>query len=189
MQDKSYNIEDSTGKLIHLTVRKDKRLKKSSRWEWQPDGTILLRVPYRLPNRIIQEHINKITVRLKRQATLAERRTDSELQRRAEQINRKYFEGAIQWHAIRWVSNMNARLGSCTNGGSTDGHIRISDKIKQWPHWVIDYVIAHELVHRLHASHSEAYWLKLKESYPLTERARGFIQGVGFAEGTQFEDD
>jgi len=80
-------------------------------------------------------------------------------------------------------------LGSCSNGGTTDGHIRISEKIKRWPQWVVDYVIAHEMVHRLHPDHSVDFWHTLKEGYPLTERARGFIRGVGFAEGTHFEDD
>ena len=75
------------------------------------------------------------------------------------------------------------RLGSCTNGGSTDGHIRINDKIKSWPDWVVDYVVAHELVHRLHPDHSKAFWQTLRGAYPKTEQARGFIQGVGFAEG------
>jgi predicted metal-dependent hydrolase len=189
MREKSYKITDDSGKQIDLTVRRDKRLRKSSRWEWQQDGTILLRVPYRLPNQIIQEHIDKIRNQLDRQRKLAEKRTDSELQKRAEVINQKYFGGKIQWNAIRWVSNMNTRLGSCTNGGSTDGHIRISDKIKSWPQWVVDYVIAHELVHRLHPNHNQRFWSMLTESYSLTEQARGFIKGVGFAEGTSYEDD
>ena len=103
-------------------------------------------------------------------------------------INKKYFGGQIEWEAIRWVGNMETRLGSCTNGGSTDGHIRISDKIKGWPQWVVDYVIAHELVHRLHPDHSKAFWETLSGGYPKTERARGFIQGIGFADGQQYEE-
>ena len=189
MQDKHYKIKDRTGKVINLNVRRDKRLKKSSRWEWQPDGAILLRVPYRLPNRIVRKQIDKIAAQLERQEKLAERRTDAELHKRAVQINQKYFEGVIKWHAIRWVSNMNTRLGSCTNGGTTDGHIRISDVIKNWPPWVVDYIIAHELVHRLHPNHSKDFWRTLTEGYPLVERARGFICGVGFVQDTRFEDE
>ncbi len=187
--DKPYKVKDGTGKLINLIVRRDKRLKKTSRWEWQPDGNILLRVPHTLPNRFVKQHINEISLKLKQQLAFAERRTDVELQKRAEYINKKYFGGTIHWKAIRWVSNMNTRLGSCTNGGSTDGHIRISDKIKKWPSWVVDYVIAHELVHRLHANHSKEFWSKLTANFPQTEHARGFIQGVGFVEGVQFEDE
>jgi predicted metal-dependent hydrolase len=84
---------------------------------------------------------------------------------------------------------MEKRLGSCTNGGPTDGHIRISDKIKNWPDWVVDYVIAHELVHRAHSNHSKEFWYMLTAGYPLTERARGFIKGVGFTEGTDYGDE
>ena len=57
----------------------------------------------------------------------------------------------------------------------------ISDKIKEWPEWVVDYVIAHEMTHRLHPDHSQEFWETLRQAYPKTEQARGFIKGVGFA--------
>jgi predicted metal-dependent hydrolase len=104
-------------------------------------------------------------------------------------VNKKHFNGKIQWNAIRWVRNMQSRLGSCTRGGPTDGQIRISDKIKDWPEWVVDYVIAHELLHRKLPNHSAIFWNELRAAYPLTEQARGFIQGVSFASGRTFEDD
>jgi predicted metal-dependent hydrolase len=170
-------------------MRRDKRLKKTSRWGWEPDGSILLRIPYRFPKRQVPGLLKQITSQLDQGAKQVKGRTDEDLQQRAVWINRKYFKGRIEWRAIRWVGNMEARLGSCTTGGSTDGHIRISDKIKYWPQWVIDYVIAHELVHRLHPNHSKAFWETLRCGYPKTELARGFIQGVGFAQGNAFEDD
>ncbi len=158
MADQKHTIQDKDGKKITVLVRRDRRLKKTSRWEWEPDGSILLRVPYRFPKRHIPILLKQITQYLKKGKRRVKGRTDADLQARAETINQKYFGGQIEWQAIRWVSNMNTRLGSCTNGGSTDGHIRISDKIKHWPQWVIDYVIAHELVHRLHSDHSKAFW-------------------------------
>ena len=145
MADQKHTIQDKDGKQITVLVRRDKRLKKSSRWGWESDGSILLRVPYRFPKRQIPDLLKQITRHLEKGIKRAKRRTDVDLQEWAEYINKKYFGGQIEWRAIRWVGNMNTRLGSCTNGGSTDGHIRISDKIKHWPQWVIDYVIAHEL--------------------------------------------
>jgi len=189
MADQKHTIQDKDGKQITVLVRRDKRLKKSSRWGWESDGSILLRVPYRFPKRQISDLLKQITRHLEKGIKRAKRRTDVDLQEFAEYINKKYFGGQIEWQAIRWVGNMNTRLGSCTNGGSTDGHIRISDKIKHWPQWVIDYVIAHELVHRLHSDHSKAFWETLTLGYPKTERARGFIQGMGFAEGKAYEGD
>jgi predicted metal-dependent hydrolase len=187
MPDQKHAIQGKDGKQITVLVRRDKRLKKSSRWGWQADGSIVLRIPFRFPKRQIPNLLKQITEHLDKDITRARRRTDADLQQRAEMINNKYFGGQIEWRAIRWVGNMQVQLGSCTNGGSTDGHIRISDKIKNWPGWVIDYVIAHELLHRLHPDHSKAFWETLTQAYPKTERARGFIQGVGFAEDRPYE--
>ena len=183
MPDKKYILTDKNGRQISVLVRRDKRLKKTSRWGWEADGSILLRVPYRFPKREIPALLKQIEAQLDKGLKRAGRRTDADLQKRAERLNQQCFEGRIEWQAIRWVSNMNSRLGSCTNGGSTDGHIRISDKIKGWPDWVIDYVVAHELVHRLHPDHSKDFWETLSAGYPKTERARGFIEGAGFVEG------
>lgn len=188
MADRKYTLVDSSGKHIAVIIRRDKRLTKLSRWVPQKDGSILLRIPYRLPKSEVGRLLDQLAGQLEKQIKLAEGRTDEELRIRAEAINRKYFGGDIRWRAIRWVGNMEHRLGSCSNGGPTDGHIRISERIKEWPDWVIDYVIAHELVHRLHANHSPVFWETLQKGYPLTERARGFIRGIGFAEGIAFEE-
>jgi predicted metal-dependent hydrolase len=189
MADTKHVIRDKFGKQITIIVRRDKRLKKSSRWLREPDGSILVRIPYRLPKRQIQDLLDQIAAQLEKREVLSERRTDEELQQRAETINKKYFEGKIQWSAIRWVGNMNHRLGSCSNGGPTDGHIRISDRIRNWPQYVIDYIIAHELVHRLHPNHSKEFWDEVREGYPLADKAIGFVEGIGFAKGEKFEED
>jgi hypothetical protein len=187
--EKHYTIRDARGNLIQVDLRRDKRLKKTSRWERLPDGKLLLRIPHRLPRYKVSSLLEQIANQLDKTTIIHAQRTDSDLQQRAELINQKHFKGSIQWNAIRWVSNMQSRLGSCTRGGSTDGQIRISNKIKIWPDWVVDYVIAHELLHRRHPNHSDVFWNELRAAYPLTEQARGFIHGVGFAAGQPLEDD
>lgn len=188
MTDTQYTLENIHGKKISVYMRRDRRLKKSIHFSRQADGSILMRIPHRYPKNQIGVLLDQLSTQLEQQIKLAERRTDSELQSRAEKINRKYFAGRIHWRAIRWVNNMEQCLGSCTNGGSTDGHIRISDKIRDWPAWVVDYVIAHELVHRLHNDHSPDFWETLTKAYPLSERARGFIKGVYFERGIADEE-
>ena len=42
---------------------------------------------------------------------------------------------------------------------------------------MLDYVIMHELAHLLQPSHGRDFWALL-ESYPRTERARGYLEGV-----------
>ena len=49
------------------------------------------------------------------------------------------------------------------------------------PPYVIDYVLLHELTHLLVPGHGPAFWAEL-EAYPLTERARGFLDGWATAE-------
>lgn len=189
MPKKNYSLKSPNQETIPVTIRRDKRLKKTARWGKEPDGSLLVRIPYRMRNAEIPDLLINIQGQLARQKKRAKRRTDADLQTRAKMINRTYFNNQISWQAIRWVPSMKTRLGSCTTGGPTDGHIRISEEIKTWPQWVIDYVIAHELTHRLHPDHSARFWDTLTKAYPQTERARGFIKGVGFARGMKFEGE
>lgn len=189
MVEKHYTILDKAGNQLRVNLKRDKRLKKTSRWERLPDGSIYLRIPYRLPRRRIGPLLEQIAGQLEKVTASHARRNDTSLQKRAEVINQKYFKGSIQFNAIRWVNNMHSRLGSCTRGGRTDGEIRLNDKIRSWPDWVVDYVIAHELMHRKHPNHSADFWKDLTATYPLTERARGFIEGAGFAAGQPNEKE
>jgi hypothetical protein len=56
------------------------------------------------------------------------------------------------------------------------------------PAWVLDYVILHELTHLLQPGHGGEFW-SLLESYPRTERARGYLEGVAAAAGLQWPED
>jgi predicted metal-dependent hydrolase len=168
---------------VTLTVEilRDKRLQKSVRWQVKQD-TIQVRAPLHIPPGDLDRMVDDIVERVRKQRTRARHQNDDALEQRARALNRRYFDGELRWHTIRWVGNMARRLGSCTEGGATDGDIRISDRIKQWPDYVVDYIIAHELVHRKYPNHSADFWDYLSR-YPHTERARGFIDGVAYAQG------
>ncbi|MBN1230488.1 MAG: M48 family metallopeptidase [Anaerolineales bacterium] len=184
----SYSLSHN-GETIEVRVKKDKRLKTSSRWVWENDRTILLRVPFGLQSRQIPDLLQKIKMQLSKSPKKRTGRTDQDLQIRAERINKRYFRGMLSWKAIRWVGNMKYRLGSCTQGGATNGHIRINQDIQDWPDWVVDYIIAHELAHRKYPNHSKEFWDFLKTAFPDTEKARAFISGVQFARQINFEDE
>ena len=98
----------------------------------------------------------------------------------AERINRKYFDGALTWQSIRYVSNMQRRYGSCTPGKGT---IRISDRLLNMPKWVLEYVLVHELAHLVEANHGKRFWA-LVNRYPRAERARGYLMAVGMESET-----
>lgn len=171
---------------IDVEVVADGRLRSRIHWEWH-GNRVVVRVPRRLARSEIEKHVADIVTEVKRRRARARARADDGLEAMARRINERYFGGEIRWHSIRWAGNMQKRLGSCTNGGPTDGDIRISDRLRGWPEWVIEYVVAHELAHRQHPNHSSAFWAYV-ERYPRTERARGFIQGVAFQLGEDAEE-
>jgi predicted metal-dependent hydrolase len=187
MREEVRQLPDGSGGTLTVRVRRDKRLRKSLRASFE-QGEVLVRVPPNAPDDQLDEIIAELVEKLVKQRTRSKQREDAYLAERADYLNRKHFDGELSWNSIRWVGNMRRRLGSCTNGGPTDGDIRISDRIKGWPEWVIDYVIAHEIVHRAHPNHSKAFW-EMVNRYPKTERARGFVEGVGFAENAPLEMD
>ena len=189
MAKQTHTLKLSDDEQIVVTIQRDKRLKKTARWQREADGNLLLRIPQRYPKNSLPGLLESISAQLLKQRQRSRRRTDADLQARARQINKTYFDGRISWEAIRWVKPMKTRLGSCTSGGTTDGHIRISEEIRDWPQWVVDYVIAHELAHRLHPDHSRDFWKTLHAAYPDSDRARGFIQGVMFAKGRHWNEE
>ncbi len=174
-------VKTAEGEL-QVVASYDSRLRRNVRWMVR-DNTIQIRAPRSIRRADLDRMVADIVDRVQKQRRRAVRMQAVDLQERAEAINRRYFGGELAWHTIRWVTNMEKRLGSCTTGGSTDGDIRISERIRNWPTYVVDYVIAHELAHRRHADHSPAFWDYLTR-YPHTERARGFIEGMAFAEET-----
>ena len=113
------------------------------------------------------------------------RPSDEQLLVRAADLSRRFLGGLAKAVSITWVTNQNSRWGSCT---PADGTIRISARVKGMPSWVLDYVILHELTHLLQPGHGGEFW-SLLESYPRTERARGYLEGVAATAGLRWPDD
>ncbi len=171
--------------VLKVQVDLDTRLRKSARWTLY--GQIVhLRVPRDMTRSEIDRVIDNILPRIVRQRKRARRQNDKSLMERAVALNARYFGGELSWHTIRWVSNMKHRLGSCTTGGATDGDIRISERIRHWPDYVIDYILAHEICHRKHPNHSTEFWDFLSR-FPFTAKAIGFLEGMAYAEGADPE--
>jgi len=163
---------------LEIEINQDGRLRTRIHWEVR-GSRVRVRVPRGMAGRDIDRHVADIVARVRRARAQSRGRADQELEALARKINQTYFGGEIHWNSIRWVGNMEKRLGSCSTGGPTDGDIRISDQIRGWPQWVIDYVIAHELAHCQVPGHGPEFWALLGR-YPGSERARGFLLGVAF---------
>ncbi len=102
---------------------------------------------------------------------LGEERDNEYLRRRFEVLNRRYFDGKLKVEKIEFSKRMTSRFGGCNPKRRT---IRLSERLKHMPEWVLDYVLIHEMAHLLYPDHSKAFWKKVYE-YKYAERARGFL--------------
>ena len=146
------------------------------------DGTLEVRVPVDVPPELVERFVARV-----RRKELARRALgdgadaiagrDADLHRRALELSRQYFGGALVPARVRYVTNQDTRYGSCS---VRTREIRISHRLAAMPSWVRDYVLVHELAHLRVAGHGPAFW-RLVARYPLTERARGYLMAAGLA--------
>ena len=121
--------------------------------------------------------------------------SDSDEARAVERFRRKFDERRRCWEvdlgararelalrhdlpearSIRWSTRQRRRWGSCN---MATGEILLSHRLTDVPPWVLDYVIVHELAHLREAGHSAAFDA-LVARYPLTERAKGYLEAFG----------
>lgn len=146
--------------------------------------TIVVLIPGRMSVREEREWVDQMVRRvLAREQRSAGPQGDSELADRAVALAAAHLApvlGAAPTAAsVTWVSNQRHRWGSCTPSTRT---IRLSERLRPLPSWVVDYVLLHELVHLVEPSHSDRFW-SLVATYPQAERARGYLEGYQAAGG------
>ncbi|NUU18280.1 M48 family metallopeptidase [Cellulomonas humilata] len=154
--------------------RSRKRVRTVTAWR-EGDRTIVA-IPARFTRAQEREWVRRMLTRLAAQER-RRRPSDDELMSRATELSSKYLGGRAAPTTVRWSTNQGRRWGSCT---PSDGTIRISDRVRGMPRWVLDYVLLHELAHLLHAGHGPEFWAEL-DTYPRTLRARGFLEGYAYA--------
>jgi predicted metal-dependent hydrolase len=126
---------------------------------------IVVRVPARMSKADEARYVAELVGRLEKR----EQRGAIDLDARTRDLARRYDLPLPA--SIRFVDNQHSRWGSCT---IDSGDIRVSSRLAEFPPWVLDYVIVHELAHLLVADHSPAFHA-LVDRYPKAERARGYL--------------
>ena len=81
------------------------------------------------------------------------------ISKRVEELNNLHFQVPI--NKIR-LKNNHSNWGSC----SSKGNINLSTRLLLSPLAVIDYVIIHELAHRLEMNHSSKFWQIVSKACP-----------------------
>ncbi len=157
-----------------VTIIRSRKRKKTIQTK-SGEGRLWIYLPAGMDPKEEQKWIDRMIQRNERWVQKkTNRQSDGWLIQRATELNKKYFNGTLTF-SIRFVTNQNARYGSCT---SLDKSIRISDRVKTMPSWVQDYIIIHELAHLIYPDHSKQFW-ELVDRYRYAERAKGYLIALG----------
>ena len=163
----------SEGEII--VIRSTRRKKNIS--AYRQGGRIVVSIPARMSKADERAMVPEMVAKIRAQeaaATMSEERLSSRVD---ELLTELAPEISLRPSSINW-RGMRERWGSCT---STDRTIRISDRLKGAPDYVLDYVLFHEAIHLQFFDHG-AEFKALLSRFPLEAQAEAYLSGYEAAE-------
>ena len=173
-----------------MKIIKSKR--KTISIEVSSDAEVIVRAPKRMPDGAIwafvesqQEFVEKNLRKMKmRKAALEQIPRISEeereaLRRRAKEVipERVRFYAplvGVDYQRIT-IKSQRTRWGSC----SAKGNLNFNLALLLVPPEVLDYVVVHELCHRLEMNHSARFWGHVERVYPAYKVCRKWLKDNG----------
>ncbi len=163
----------SEGEII--VIRSTRRKKNIS--AYRQGGRIVVSIPARMSKADERAMVPEMVAKIRAQeaaATMSEERLSSRVN---ELLTELVPEISLRPSSINW-RGMRERWGSCT---STDRTIRISDRLKGAPDYVLDYVLFHEAIHLQFFDHGPEFKALLSR-FPLEAQAEAYLSGYEAAE-------
>ena len=163
----------SEGEII--VIRSTRRKKNIS--AYRQGGRIVVSIPARMSKADERAMVPEMVAKIRAQeaaATMSEERLSSRVD---ELLTELAPEISLRPSSINW-RGMRERWGSCT---STDRTIRISDRLKGAPDYVLDYVLFHEAIHLQFFDHGPEFKALLSR-FPLEAQAEAYLSGYEAAE-------
>ena len=163
-------IREATATTPPLEIRTSTKRKKTATAWWE--GTTLI---VALPTHVAgDERESLITWLVKRSARRrpAARASDPELLDRAVALAKEHGIDRVPT-SVSFVTTQRKRWGSCS---SDSGAIRISERLRHVPGWILDAVLVHELAHLVHPDHSAAFY-ELANRFERQDEASIFLEG------------
>ena len=155
---------------------------------YREGDTVVVLLPARMTKGEEKHWVAEMLSRLQRSETRRKspaRTSDEAVMARCAELSARYLDSLADPVSVRWVPPMRTRWASCT---PTEGTIRVSERLRDVPPWVLDYVLVHELAHLLVPGHGKDFW-EWVHRYPKTERAMGYLEGLSAAAGWGITED
>lgn len=168
--------------------------RKSCAVEIKPSGEIVMHAPKKMPLSAIERFYEQSLPWIeKAEAKMRERQkiyaqivplTESELVALKEK-GKTVFKEKADFYAARMgvsfesitIRSQKTRWGSC----SSKGNLNFNCLLLLAPEEVLDYVVVHELSHRLEMNHSAAFWQKVEAVLPDYKVRRRWLKENGTA--------
>lgn len=163
--------------------------RKSVAIQIKPDGRVILRSPYGVPqrelNRILEEkrtwiekHLKELSERNQKQQELP-KLSEEELHKLCLQA-KEYIPKRVEHYApilgVDYsritIRNQKTRWGSC----SLKGGLNFNCLLMLAPAEVLDYVVVHELCHRKEMNHFKAFWAEVEKVLPNYRQAKKWLK-------------
>lgn len=96
----------------------------------------------------------------------------AEMDRRVTELNHLHFKVAVEGVKLKYTSS---RWGSC----SSKGNLNFSTRLLFAPEEVVDYVIIHELAHRIEMNHSSRFWKLVSDAMPDYKKHEKWLKEFG----------
>lgn len=157
------------------------------------DGRVLVRAPYDMPEVRIRAFVESkkewlgahLQEAQQRQEILRQAGDISEEQRaagicaaraRIEQRTAYYAKIIGVTYGRITIRDQKSRWGSC----SARGNLNFTWKLILAPPEVLDYVVVHELCHRIEMNHSAAFWQQVERVLPDYQKRRNWLKENGW---------
>lgn len=140
------------------------------------DGELIIRAPKNVKNDVILKFIEKHSSWIKKNIEKSKKDTerfngltDSDILELKKQA-KKYFALKTQYYSkimnVNYgritITSAKTRFGSC----SSKGNVSFSYRLMMYPEVARDYVVVHELAHRIEMNHSKRFYKIIENVFP-----------------------
>ena len=175
--------------IVEIPCRIVRTSRKTMALQIEEDGQVTVRVPRTVTEAQAEEFarrhgewILKTRKRVLQNASWRRSYTEAEKQTGKQRLSRKLEERLALFASVMGVSygrvsirDQRTRWGSC----SGKGNLNFNWKLSLVPDEILDYVVVHELAHRIEMNHSANFWREVEKILPDYRERRMWLKENG----------